>query len=131
MRGLGDTFPCACRKAAFSRYCAVLGTPEDTTERQRVEESLRASEGRFRALFDHSPDALFLTEPDGRVKAANPAACAMFGMTEDELCRAGRAGIVAPDDPRLAAALAERRTGYATNVELSFVRRTARASSAK
>jgi PAS domain S-box-containing protein len=54
-------------------------------------------------------DAVFLTISDGRIVAANPAACAMFGMTEDELCAAGRAGICDPADPRWSAFLEERK----------------------
>lgn len=67
----------------------------------------------YRLLFERSHDAVQLTAPDGRVMRANAAACRMFGMTEDEIRAAGRAGLVDQEDPRLPVLLAERaRTGH-------------------
>ena len=31
--------------------------------------------GAYRALYEHNPDGVLFTAPDGRVFAANPAAC--------------------------------------------------------
>jgi PAS domain S-box-containing protein len=96
----------------------------DIAGRQRAEEALRESESRFRALFQHSPDAVFMAIPDGGILAANPAACAVFRMSEAEICRIGREGLVDRDDPRYVAALKERqRTGRVVKTEISFFRR--------
>jgi PAS domain S-box-containing protein len=106
----------------FRGESQVLVTIQDITERKRIEEALRVSEARYRVLFENNLDAIFLTVPDGRTGAANPAACAMFGMTEEEICRRGRQGLSDLDDPRLAPALEERaRTGKFKG-ELSFFR---------
>lgn len=76
--------------------------------------SVELSEQRFRMLFENSLEAALRTRPDGSILAANPAACALFGASEADICRLGRAGMVDPDDPRLAQLLAEReRTGRA------------------
>ncbi|PKN17013.1 MAG: hypothetical protein CVU71_17865 [Deltaproteobacteria bacterium HGW-Deltaproteobacteria-6] len=84
---------------------------------------LDESEERYRLLFNSSYDAILLTTPDGEILAANPAACRIFGRSEDEIKTAGRAGILDNTDPRLAAALAERaRTGKFTG-ELTFLRK--------
>lgn len=62
-----------------------------------------------KAFFDCCIDAILITKPDGSVIRANSAACRMFGMTEEELCLAGRKGLVDTDDPRLANAIEERK----------------------
>jgi len=63
----------------------------------------------YQTLFEHSVDAVFFTAPDGRIFAANPAACAKFGYTEEELCARGRQGISDPDDRKRAAAMVAER----------------------
>jgi diguanylate cyclase (GGDEF)-like protein/PAS domain S-box-containing protein len=76
----------------------------------------------YRAFFEHSMDAVLLTAPDGAIAAANPAACQMFGRTEADLCKAGRAGLVDAASPCLQDLLDERaRTGKARG-ELIFIR---------
>ncbi len=89
---------------------------------ERTEQTLRESEDRYRSLFDNSIDAVLLTAPDGSILAANPEACRIFGRTEEELCRIGRAGLIDPTDPRLAAALRERERTGRFRGELTFVR---------
>ncbi|WP_440947664.1 PAS domain S-box protein [Methanosarcina sp. T3] len=84
----------------------------DITDRKQAAEALLESENRYKAIFDNSLDGIFVTVPDGTILAANPAACQMFGMTEEELIRAGRNGTVDTSDPRLKSVLDERaRTG--------------------
>ncbi len=92
-------------------------------ERRRLVDELRESEERYHLIVDNSDDAIFLIVPDGRILAANPAACKMFGRTEAEMCRLGRNEIVDPTDPRLAEALNDRaRTGRFKG-ELTLLRR--------
>ena len=81
------------------------------------------SEERFRRLFDTSLDAILITSPSGEVVSANPSACRIFGRTEEEICQAGRRGLVNPADPRLPSILEERaRNGYFFG-ELTFLRK--------
>jgi len=97
------------------------GNMRDITGKKRAEEALRASESAYRALFENNMDAIFLTVPDGTVLSANPAACAMFRMTNEELCCGGGAARVA--DPKLALALADRSRFGSFNGELTLVRK--------
>ncbi len=96
---------------------------EDITPQKQVDAQLRQSEDRFDALFHNSLDAIFLAVPDGTITAANAVACALFGMSEEEICEAGRVGLCDPEDKRHEAFLAERaRTGTASG-ELTYVRK--------
>ena len=61
----------------------------------------------YEALFVTSGDGVFLTKPDGAIVRANPAACTALRMTEDEIVRLGRDGIVV-DNTQLRAALQTR-----------------------
>ena len=77
----------------------------------------------YRFLFENSNDALLLTNPDGHVYRANPAACEMFQRSEEEICTLGRSGLVDLSDPRLAPALEERATKGRVRAELNFIRK--------
>ncbi|MGZ4868016.1 MAG: PAS domain S-box protein, partial [Candidatus Angelobacter sp.] len=67
-------------------------------------------------------DGFMLTSPDGAIHAANPSACRIFGRTEQEICQAGREGLIDMSDPRLQVLVEERgRTGKAQG-ELSAKR---------
>jgi PAS domain S-box-containing protein len=92
----------------------IIVTFVDISARRRVEQALKQSENRYRMLFENSMDAVMQTRPDGRILAANEAACRMFGMSEAELVSEGRSRIIDPEDPRLARLLALReRSGHA------------------
>ncbi|MBN1439186.1 MAG: PAS domain S-box protein [Anaerolineales bacterium] len=79
-----------------------------TKNLRSANQALRESEERYRLLIRTSTDGILLTAPDGRIFSANPAACRIFGMTEEELLAAGRNGVADDSDPQLAQALAER-----------------------
>lgn len=71
----------------------------------------------YRALYDFGPDGVLFTSPDGRVLAANPAACEILRRTEEEICALGRQGLADPSDDRWDRLLAERaRAGQAHGV---------------
>ncbi len=94
----------------------------DITQRKHIEDALRESEIRYRAIFESSQDAVLLTDPNGSILDVNPATCQMFGRSVEEIKRLGRNALVDVTDPRLAAALEERaRTGKATS-ELTMMR---------
>jgi len=61
-----------------------VGVVRDVTEQRRSEAARRASDARYRALFEASSDGVLLLE-DGRVLEANAAAAEMFGMSREEL----------------------------------------------
>jgi diguanylate cyclase (GGDEF)-like protein/PAS domain S-box-containing protein len=74
------------------------------------------------AVYRHNLDGVLLATPDGHILAANPAACSMLRMSERDVIAAGREGIVQPDDPRSAVALAERAATGRARTELTMRR---------
>ena len=57
----------------------------DFTERKATEERLERSESRFRALFEFSPDAIVVTDHQGRITEVNTQVENMFGYSPSEL----------------------------------------------
>ncbi|SRX55774.1 PAS domain S-box protein [Aequorivita sp. CIP111184] len=95
----------------------------DITDRKQAEQILYNSEEKYHSLFENSLDAILLTVTDGKILAANPAACTMFGMSEKEICEAGRFGLVDTTDPRLSAALEERQRTGKVKAEVTAIRK--------
>ena len=57
-------------------------------ERRRAGEALRASEERFRSLYENATVGIYRTTPEGRILMANPAAVRMLGYNSfDELAQ--------------------------------------------
>jgi two-component system cell cycle sensor histidine kinase/response regulator CckA len=53
----------------------------DMTERKKTEEKIRASEERYRKLFEESLTGNFISTPNGRILACNPAYARIFGFS--------------------------------------------------
>jgi len=77
----------------------------------------------YRMLFENCMDGIMKTAPDGSILDANPAACAMFQRTREEIIAAGREGLVDVSDPRLPALIEERRRTGKAHGELKGRRR--------
>ncbi len=77
---------------------------------------------RFRSLYENSFDAVLLTKPDGSILSANPAACEMFGMTENELQKAKRNDLVVVDQ-RVNSILEQRKNTGKSRAELTLKRK--------
>ncbi len=56
----------------------------DISERKRIEEALKASEGNYRSLFEESLDCVFVTSPDGRILDINKKGITLFGYENKE-----------------------------------------------
>jgi len=68
------------------RIIGVLGTYEDITEYKKASQIMAESEKRYRTLFEDNHMPMLLIEPDtGAITDANPAACAYYGWSHQEL----------------------------------------------
>lgn len=99
------------------------GTTRNISELKKNEMELRDREDRHRLIMDNSMDAILLTKPDGSILSANRAACEMFQMSEDEICKAGRDGVVDTGDKRLEKLIETRNRLGRVKGELTFIRK--------
>jgi len=76
------------------KITGILGTSRDISKRKRIEDNLKKSEQRYKALYKFSPDGVLVVEiiekekratEIGKFIYANPAMLAMLGYTEKEL----------------------------------------------
>ena len=74
------------------------------------------------AMFARSLDAVMFTAPDGQILAANPSACRILGLSEQEIRERGRSGLADPTDTRWATGLREREATGRFSGELSMLR---------
>jgi diguanylate cyclase (GGDEF)-like protein/PAS domain S-box-containing protein len=68
----------------------------------------------LQALYERTPDGVvFSRAEDGVIVAANPAACAVLGLSEEEICARGLDGLLDGDDARWPVAHEQlKRTGH-------------------
>jgi PAS domain S-box-containing protein len=71
-------------KAPDGKVSEWVGTLEDTTQAQHVEESRRLAVEQFSAIFDASPLAIAVIDRDGIVQLWNPMAEETFGWKSSE-----------------------------------------------
>jgi len=76
-------------------YLAVIA--RDISDLKKTEQALRESEEKYRVLYDHAGDAIFVAQ-DGVIKFPNLQGLAMFGYTKEELAAIPFLELVHPDD---------------------------------
>ena len=71
-----------CDAAGQPEY--VIGTGIDITEQRQMQAAVRASEAKLRAIVDHTTDAIYIKDLDGRYVLLNPAAEQTFGKSDGD-----------------------------------------------
>lgn len=100
----------------------VVVTFVDITARKRMAQTLARSESRYRMLYENSMNGVMITSIEGDILSANQAACAIFGLTEAELCQRHRRDLTDEDDPRVAALMQQRRQAGHAQGEITMRR---------
>ncbi|MBI3661358.1 PAS domain S-box protein [Candidatus Acetothermia bacterium] len=67
------------------QIAGTMATLIDITESKQLEKTLIQNERRFRALIEHSYDAIALIAADGTIQYVSPATFRILGYTSDEL----------------------------------------------
>ncbi|TET40630.1 MAG: PAS domain S-box protein, partial [Dehalococcoidia bacterium] len=83
---------------AFVPPDLVLVHTEDITERKRLEQSLKESEERYRALFENSIEAVFTVDTAGNFTSGNKALEELTGYPLEEIVGASYTKIIVPED---------------------------------
>jgi len=91
--------------------------------RKESEQKSVESEESLRSFFENSFDAMMLISPDGAVYSANPEACRVFGMPEEEIRSSGWEDLMDNAAPRLQEALSERSFSELFRGELTLKRK--------
>jgi PAS domain S-box-containing protein len=76
----------------------AYGTCQDITERRAAEVALRASEMRFRTVFETAATGIIITSTEGVFVEVNPAFCAMLGRPVEEVRGVTFVSLTHPDD---------------------------------
>ncbi len=107
----------------FAGHHAALVVAQDITERQRTEAALRASEKRYRALFERNVAGVFRRTVSGHILDCNLAFAQMFGFSSREEVLQDPYWLFPPAAPDREATLTELQRGQPlTNFELSVER---------
>jgi len=75
----------------------LVGISRDITSRKQAERDLKASEARFRALFDAAADGVLVVDAQDRIVLANPQAERMHGWGRHELTGRPMEDLLPPD----------------------------------
>jgi two-component system, sporulation sensor kinase E len=111
------------RPGILSKEFLTLSSVTDITERKLLERNLLHSTERYRDMFENSPGAILLAQPDGTILDVNPAGCRLFGWAKEEICTIGRSGVLDMNDIRTFNAIKDRTETGRSHSELTFIRK--------
>jgi len=99
----------------------IVATALDITERKKMEQDLRESEKKYRALVDHALVGIGIHQ-DGKIVYANEALASMFGYTLEKGIGLSIADIIHPDERDFVMARAQRRQAGGSEPETYEIR---------
>ena len=76
----------------------ILSVGTDISEREQAEAARRASDARYRTLFEYAPDGILIGDAQSNYLDANASVCAMLGYTHEELVRLHASDIIIAEE---------------------------------
>ena len=102
----------------------IWGTHRDITDHRRAEQALRASEERYREIFEGSLDTLFISTPEGHLLDINPAGLRLLGYdSKEELLQVDIEKLYLDPEVRQSALDKLSREGFLRDFELRLQRK--------
>ncbi len=102
----------------------LVGVGIDISERLQAEAASRASETRYRALFEYAPDGILIADAGGTYLDANPSMCRTLGYSLEDLVGSNASHILAEGEfHRVSKALETIRAGMEFHQEWIFRRK--------
>ena len=101
----GSTFHVSTNSAYYhdesGNELGVEGVLKDITQQKLAQERIAKSEAKFRALFDHAGEGIFIADHNSDITDANHAAASMLGYDDPgELIGLNARDIIHPDDQK-------------------------------
>jgi PAS domain S-box-containing protein len=85
---------------ADRKVVGIFGISRDVTEQKRMLTALEESETKYRLIFDHAGDPIYIHDGSGRILAVNPKACELLGYSIQELMSLTIDQVDAPEEKR-------------------------------
>lgn len=79
---------------------AVMETSVDVTERKRLEEEIERCEKKYRELFNHVPNPVFVLDRDLRIIDCNDMVFGLYGFRKEDILRKPFTDLFEPDENR-------------------------------
>lgn len=97
----GSTFPASVtvtpirdEQGSVTAYASII---RDITQRKADERQLKENELRYKSLFEHNPNAIFLLDPQGSCQSANPAVAHLSGYEPEDVIGRPMLSFVIPE----------------------------------
>jgi PAS domain S-box-containing protein len=98
----------AAERDAAGQVVAVFGTFIDVTEARQTEETLRASEARYRMFAENATDMVMMSDASRRLTYISPSVARVTGYAPERLVGRAVAELVHPEDASLLIAVSDR-----------------------